>query len=126
MRQREGKLTTVELAGLRQYLNQANNEKIKDDEFIIINYITSYPVIEPQETLSSWSILNKSFYNKAQKLAPGKMFYIYNQQQPNAIYSYKRKHIKWFSDKDNYVLKLLFPAEANYGNAAVIRQTVLL
>lgn len=120
VRRREGKLDSEKMNLLRKYLKQISGGAVIENHLIIINYITSVPVIEPKEPISNWYILNKNYTTRLKKETPN-YYFIYNEAQTEAKNHYNRKYIKLYPDTGSNLLKLLFPAEANYGNAAVIR-----
>lgn len=120
IRRREGKLDAEQMIALKKYLKEYSGTNINKDEYIVIDYITAAPV---DDSISWFSIKNKTrkhYTKKINRITSAKNFVIYNMEgRTKWIPNGDKKDC--IADKSNFILKLLFVAQANYGNAAVIR-----
>lgn len=120
IRKREGKLDAKMVEKLKSFLKIKSGTDIKSDEYIVIDYITAAPV---NDSISWFSIGNKTsnrYTKKINRIISSKNIVIYNTDGRTKWMPSKDKK-ECIADENNFILKLLFVAQANYGNAAVIR-----
>ncbi|WP_116787683.1 hypothetical protein [Flavobacterium psychrotrophum] len=116
-RKRYGKLTKDEIDELRKFLKEQGNIRVTASKYIIIDYVTSVP-FDDDYPLPIHYATKKAYLKKLNNTVPQQHFAIYNDHPRNEQYAVH--HTRAFADKENYILKLLFTAEGDYGNVAVI------
>ncbi|MFP5436196.1 MAG: hypothetical protein ACLGH8_00235 [Bacteroidia bacterium] len=120
IRRREGKLDAEQMTALKKYLKEYSRKDINKDEYIVIDYITAAPVNDSISWFSIWNKTSKHYTKKINRITSSKNFVVYNMEgRTRWIPNGDKKDC--IADKNNVILKLFFVAQANYGNAAVIR-----
>ncbi|RAK20725.1 hypothetical protein B0I03_107146 [Flavobacterium aquaticum] len=112
-------LDTLALGNLKKHLELNYEQKIANDEYIVINYITANPLLKKENNLSLWTILQPNYIKKLHKKVKCKQFWIYDESQIH-LDSYKYAHINWLKEKDSFIKNLFYPFQFSYGNCTVI------
>ena len=60
-------LDTLALGNLKKRLELNYEQKIANDEYIVINYITANPLLKKENNLSLWTILQPNYIKKLHK-----------------------------------------------------------
>ncbi|WP_445720541.1 hypothetical protein [Flavobacterium sp.] len=112
-------LDTVSLENLKNYLELNYGQKIANDEYIVINYVTANPILKKDKYLSLWTILQPNYIKKLHTKVKCKQFWIHDELQID-LDTYKYPHINWFKEKDNFIKNLFYPFQFSYGNCTII------
>lgn len=120
LRRHQGKLDNGKLELLKQHLKEMSGARVVENNYIIINYITSFPKIKRGDRKSEWYITDKDYNERQRKKTPN-IYFVYNPEQKHAVKHFGRKYISVYPDKENKILNVLFPAQGKYSNVAVIK-----
>ena len=112
-------LDTVSLENLKKHLELNYGQKIANDEYIVINYVTANPILKKDKYLSLWTILQPNYIKKLHTKVKCKQFWIHDELQID-LDTYKYPHINWFKEKDNFIKNLFYPFQFSYGNCTII------
>jgi hypothetical protein len=116
----KGKLNTEQLQSLKNYFQKENSIPIEQDDYIVINYVTSYPIIENEKMKSKWSIYQEDYIKELHKKIKCKQFWIHDIIQEN-LEPYSFKHIKWLKENDEFIKKMFYEYVTNYGNVTIVK-----
>ena len=112
-------LDTLSLENLKKQLEINYGQKIADDDYIVINYVTSNPILKKEKYLSLWTILQPDYIKNLHNKIKCKQFWIYDESQTD-LDTYRYPHINWLKEKDNFIKNLFYPFQFNYGNCTIV------
>ncbi|WP_394907500.1 hypothetical protein [uncultured Mesonia sp.] len=122
-RENTGTLQPSTFLQLKQYLSALSGKEIRENENIVINYLSRYPEKNQptgHSSRSKWNIYHKNYLKKLHQLAPIKQFWMHSPTIKTLDYHHANR-LNWLADEKDALFILFLKKTVALGNYILIK-----